>query len=328
MVVGSVVSFFAPQFAYTIMNTAVSMAAAICYGQFGAALKSLALGMASMAMQAVIKVTGFVNKAFTAVGDVIKGAVNKVAEGIGKVAEKVINVYNWVIERAREAGDWIRNTLPGNFGRALVNVAGGMVTNGISRYIGEEMDKAGNWMAKLGIGFAGALAVTPFREFSYEGWETWGYDAGDPTHTMIELTFETFSQVASNETYKALEDTLGEEWYGDLLRSSVNSVISAGFNVMKKAAHNQIRMNYLMNETVRSFEEKYDGKKIVADYWNNKVRVIDSNEDIIAEMDMLGLINARVISKGRHGRTREIKLLIPNNLLNKVNDILINSLGL
>lgn len=33
--------------------------------------------------------------------------------------------------------------------------------------------------------------------------------------------------------------------------------------------------------------------------------------DIIAEMDMLGLINAKVISKGRYGRTREITLSVP-----------------
>ncbi len=50
--------------------------------------------------------------------------------------------------------------------------------------------------------------------------------------------------------------------------------------------------------------------------------------DIIAEIDMLGLINAKVISKGRHGRTREIKLSIPNNLFNKVEDILIEALCL
>ncbi|MBI5392174.1 ORC1-type DNA replication protein [Candidatus Woesearchaeota archaeon] len=33
--------------------------------------------------------------------------------------------------------------------------------------------------------------------------------------------------------------------------------------------------------------------------------------DIIAELDMLGIINAKVISKGRYGRTREIRLAIP-----------------
>jgi len=50
--------------------------------------------------------------------------------------------------------------------------------------------------------------------------------------------------------------------------------------------------------------------------------------DIIAELDMLGLINARVISKGRHGRMREIKLAIPDNIKEKSMEILNDSLGL
>ncbi len=50
--------------------------------------------------------------------------------------------------------------------------------------------------------------------------------------------------------------------------------------------------------------------------------------DILAEIDMLGLINAKVVSKGRHGRTREIKLSVPSNLFDKVEAILVDSLGL
>jgi cell division control protein 6 len=50
--------------------------------------------------------------------------------------------------------------------------------------------------------------------------------------------------------------------------------------------------------------------------------------DIIAEIDMLGLINAKVISKGRHGRTKEIKLSIPPQLTEKVDAILTESLGI
>ena len=50
--------------------------------------------------------------------------------------------------------------------------------------------------------------------------------------------------------------------------------------------------------------------------------------DILAEFDMLGLINARVISKGRQGRTREIKLAIPENILGKCDEILKESLNL
>jgi len=50
--------------------------------------------------------------------------------------------------------------------------------------------------------------------------------------------------------------------------------------------------------------------------------------DILAEIDMLGLINAKVISKGRHGRTREIRLSVPSNLFDKVEAILVDSLGI
>ena len=50
--------------------------------------------------------------------------------------------------------------------------------------------------------------------------------------------------------------------------------------------------------------------------------------DIIAEIDMLGLINARVISKGRHGRTREIRLSVPSNLFDKIEAILVEGLGI
>ena len=50
--------------------------------------------------------------------------------------------------------------------------------------------------------------------------------------------------------------------------------------------------------------------------------------DIIAEFDMLGIINARVISKGRQGRTREIKLMLAPNIQEKAREILEDALGI
>ncbi len=44
--------------------------------------------------------------------------------------------------------------------------------------------------------------------------------------------------------------------------------------------------------------------------------------DIIGEFDMLGIIYARVISKGRYGRTREISLSIPESTLPKIQKLL------
>lgn len=50
--------------------------------------------------------------------------------------------------------------------------------------------------------------------------------------------------------------------------------------------------------------------------------------DILAEFDMLGLINARVISKGRQGRTREIKLMLSPNIKEKAGEILKKALDI
>ncbi len=49
--------------------------------------------------------------------------------------------------------------------------------------------------------------------------------------------------------------------------------------------------------------------------------------DIIAEFDMLGIINARVLSKGRHGRTREIRLSLVHEIREKAREILSEGLG-
>ncbi|MBU0614621.1 MAG: orc1/cdc6 family replication initiation protein [Nanoarchaeota archaeon] len=49
--------------------------------------------------------------------------------------------------------------------------------------------------------------------------------------------------------------------------------------------------------------------------------------DIIAEMDMLGIINSRVLSKGRYGRSREITITLPGGTLEKVVNLLSEGLG-
>lgn len=73
----------------------------------------------------------------------------------------------------------------------------------------------------------------------------------------------------------------------------------------------------------------------IFDYYENLCKEVKVDcltqrrvSDIIAELDMLGLINARVISKGRHGRMREIKLAIPSNIKEKSVGLLREGLGL
>jgi cell division control protein 6 len=44
--------------------------------------------------------------------------------------------------------------------------------------------------------------------------------------------------------------------------------------------------------------------------------------DLLSELDMLGIINAKVVSFGRYGRTREIGLGVSSNVRNKIKEIL------
>ena len=50
--------------------------------------------------------------------------------------------------------------------------------------------------------------------------------------------------------------------------------------------------------------------------------------DVIAELDMLGIINAKVVSKGRYGRTRDITSSLPKATEHKTKSILEEGLNL
>jgi len=50
--------------------------------------------------------------------------------------------------------------------------------------------------------------------------------------------------------------------------------------------------------------------------------------DMLAELDMFGIINARIISKGRYGRTREISLGVPHSLIPKLKKTIADTLNI
>jgi cell division control protein 6 len=61
----------------------------------------------------------------------------------------------------------------------------------------------------------------------------------------------------------------------------------------------------------------------------NKLEVLTQRRvgDIIQELDMLGIINVRIISKGRGGRMREIKMAVSKEIVKKAKEIIENSLN-
>jgi len=48
--------------------------------------------------------------------------------------------------------------------------------------------------------------------------------------------------------------------------------------------------------------------------------------DLISELDMLGIINAKIVSLGRYGRTRQIKLSVSEEIKEKIKNVLESSL--
>jgi len=69
----------------------------------------------------------------------------------------------------------------------------------------------------------------------------------------------------------------------------------------------------------------YNKYQDVCQQTKNEILTQRRISDIIADYDMLGLINATVISKGRHGRTREIKLMMPPGIKQQARKILNDS---
>ncbi len=93
----------------------------------------------------------------------------------------------------------------------------------------------------------------------------------------------------------------------------------------------------LVLHSIMELSEKNKGQPIfTGDVYNlyqdicikNKLEVLTQRRvgDIIQEFDMLGIINVRVISKGRGGRMREIRLAISKSILLKAKQIVKESL--
>jgi cell division control protein 6 len=93
----------------------------------------------------------------------------------------------------------------------------------------------------------------------------------------------------------------------------------------------------VLNSIILLFEEKKGMPFFTGDVYNNYQRFCNVYKiepltqrrvgDIIQEFDMLGIINVRVVSKGRGGRMREIKLSLPENVLGRAKEIIAGTLN-
>ena len=94
--------------------------------------------------------------------------------------------------------------------------------------------------------------------------------------------------------------------------------------------HHQLILLSIINffESLKNKEEKFYTGEVYNKYYELckqlKIEPLTQRRvsDIVAELDMLGLINAKVISKGRYGRTREIRMDLPQSLILKIKSVI------
>lgn len=72
--------------------------------------------------------------------------------------------------------------------------------------------------------------------------------------------------------------------------------------------------------------EVYEIYKSLCNKTNTSILTQRRVSDIISEFDMIGIVNAKVISKGRYGRTRDISLEVPETTLHRIKNILEDSI--
>jgi len=90
----------------------------------------------------------------------------------------------------------------------------------------------------------------------------------------------------------------------------------------------QLVLYAIMQLTEKNKEENiftgdvYNTYQKICEETKNEVLTQRRVSDILGEFDMLGIINARVISKGRQGRTREIKLMLSPAIYSRAREIL------
>lgn len=96
----------------------------------------------------------------------------------------------------------------------------------------------------------------------------------------------------------------------------------------------QLVLYSIMQLTEKNKEETiftgdvYNIYQKICEETKNEVLTQRRISDILGEFDMLGVINARVISKGRQGRTREIKLMLSPTIYLRAREILEGALDI
>ena len=115
----------------------------------------------------------------------------------------------------------------------------------------------------------------------------------------------------------------------DIIKSQPKQFKMVTFSIIKTSLRE--KLNLVTNKKTIEIEPTTTG--YVYDYYDKLAKdlrqpslTLRRISDIIIELDVLGIINVKIVSKGRYGRTRYISLGLPKSLFNQVFEILKNDL--
>ena len=103
--------------------------------------------------------------------------------------------------------------------------------------------------------------------------------------------------------------------------------------VKTQPKHSQIVIFAILLKIEQTRKEIYTGDvyglyRQICDKINLRSLTQRRISDIVSELDMLGIINSQVLSKGRHGRTREITVPLNAVIKKKIKEILVKELDM
>jgi len=137
----------------------------------------------------------------------------------------------------------------------------------------------------------------------------------------------------AGETAEKLADRVVTERHVDAAEQKINiDRITEAVRNQPKQSQAVLHAMIMLDKKNKSQKSWVDARLLTGDVYEFYKSVCEKDgmkpltqrrvSDLISELDMLGIINARIISKGRHGRTRELTVELPENTMEKVERLL------
>jgi archaeal cell division control protein 6 len=129
-----------------------------------------------------------------------------------------------------------------------------------------------------------------------------------------ELTERKNAQIITIKEIDEAEDTIEKDRILELVKNHPKQFQATLYSILLHK--NEGKPNFVQTGDV------YDTYREICNKVGLRPLTQRRVSDIIAELDMLGIINAKVISKGRMGRTRDINFVLPNYMEQNIKKIL------